>query len=538
MKRTICLGCDSSSPKEVEGEVAATLLETQEPSGPTNPVGLSEWYAEVANLILQAAIETLEGMVGISVNRGRPWFQRTAYTEDDITVAISVDGNLTGLILLGFNYRTAFHLLQTMLGEELNTNLPLSDFLQESELAQSALRELANILAGRAATHLETAGYSCVISLPELLMQRGVLLSIYDFWQLIIPLHSEVGDLRLGVTFTAKEEQGAVKFSSFIAQQIVQPQRSIIRCDFTNPDSLGRTAYLLVQQVHERYQHIVRQQVAVHCRLPLNLLPPRLEKDTFVNFLQRDYQWSVAATFTVKTPAGSNLWILALSQSLALLLIDRWLGGPGKPVAMERQEWTPIERSIACRILALFGDAYAEAWRSLCPSLSLHFGQLFIGDLSDQAAALLGSGGALLISHRFQVREETGILQWLLPAESLSQLGAKRSRSVSPKPINPSPLAAQMSLTLRCGWQGQPLSLSQVAQLQVGTILPLRGPCLIWCNGRLVGIGQPFRKNGRLVVKILQWRANPLSLTAATEPQNGRRGSKGEESTVEPTLVR
>jgi len=302
-------------------------VQTSQPTaGDRNSV--AAWYAEVANPVLMAAAEALEGMVGLAIERGRPFFRLSAYTEGDITVVISIEGTVKGMILLELSYRTAFHMLQQMLGEELNTNLPISDFLQESELARSALQEIANILAGRSAMHLEETGKSCIISPPELLMRRGILLSERDFHQLVIPLNTDAGELNLAIALFPGEGDGDGVRSTFVAQQIIQPRRSVIRYDFANPEHLGRTVYTILQQVHERYQQLLGQQVSIQMRIGIRLSPPRLEKDTFLNFLQRDYRWSVGAAFNATV--GNGVWVLALSQSIALMVIDRLLGGPGK----------------------------------------------------------------------------------------------------------------------------------------------------------------------------------------------------------------
>ncbi len=105
-------------------------------------------YAEIANAVLLTAAETLEGLAELTIERGRLQMQESTYTEEDITVVISVDGAVKGLILLELAYRTAFRMLQWILGEKLDTKLPASDFLRESELVRSALQELANILGG------------------------------------------------------------------------------------------------------------------------------------------------------------------------------------------------------------------------------------------------------------------------------------------------------------------------------------------------------------------------------------------------------
>lgn len=484
------------------------------------------WYVEVANPILMAATEAVKGMVGLTIERGKPSFRLSAYTEEDIIVAISVEGTVKGIILLELSYRTAFHMLQHMLGEELNTNLPISDFLQESELARSAIREIANIIAGHSAMHLEEIGQNCVISPPELLMRRGILLSERDFLQLIIPLNTEAGELRLAIALSPNEGKVDGSKSVFVAQHIIQPRRSVIRYDFSNPEHLGRTVYSILQQIHERYQQLLSQQIAIRLRIGLRLSPARLEKDTFINFLQRDYQWSVGAAFATTT--GNSTWVLALSQSLALMLIDRLLGGPGKTPSVERNEWTPLERAMLKQILRLLGDTYAEAWQQQGNSqVTLRLMQVFTGDLSDQTVNFQSSGGALLVSHRLQVGEEAGVIQWILPTESLSALISKSTRYGSVNSAMTSPLSPNLHLTLHFGWQGFPITMRQLQNLKVGTILPLQSDFIVHCKGRVIGIGRPYRRNGRLVAKIVQWKGvSPLLSHPDNELNEGTEGTK------------
>ncbi|MFN3422775.1 MAG: chemotaxis protein CheX, partial [Armatimonadota bacterium] len=252
------------------------------------------WYAEVANPILMAAAEAVEGMVGLTIERGKPSFRSSAYTEEDITVAISVEGAVKGIILLELSYRTAFHMLQHMLGEELNTNLPISDFLQESELARSALQEIANILAGHSAMHLEEIGKNCVISPPELLMRRGILLSERDFLQLIIPLNTEAGELRLAIALSPNEGEVDGSKSVFVAQHIIQPRRSVIRYNFSNPEHLGRAVYSILQQIHERYQQLLGEVNAFSIvENDLKILPAKdpFHPDRKIVFLNSKSQW-------------------------------------------------------------------------------------------------------------------------------------------------------------------------------------------------------------------------------------------------------
>ena len=486
------------------------------------------WYVEVANRILKAAAEALEGMAGLTSERGKPFLRVSAYTEGDVTVAISIEGSVKGIILLELNYRTAFRLLQRLIGEELNTNLPVSEFLGESELARSALQEIANILAGRFAMHLEEIREDCVISPPELLIGRGILLSEQDFQKLVVPLNTEAGELKLAITLSPSRKGWGEGNKIFLAQQIIQPRRSVYRYDFSNPEHLGRSVYAILQQVHERYQQLLSQKVAIRMRLSLRLSPVMLEKDTFINFLQRDYQWSVAAAFNSKHSGG--IWILALSQSIALTLIDRWLGGPGKTTSLEKREWTPLEQAALIRILSLFGDTYAEAWAQQgYPQPNLQLFQVFTRDLSERTATFQVSGGALLASHKLQISDEVGVLQWILPAEDLSSLISKPNRQVPESLARTSPLSSIVRLKLSFGWRGFPISIQQLQNLKVGTVLPLQSNFLIWCDGRVIGVGQPYRRNGRLVAKIVRWHSTSLPLLSHPDNKSdeGAEGAKG-----------
>jgi len=477
-------------------------LQTEREAHPLSAEDISHiaaWYAEVANPVLRAAAETLEGLMELRATRGTPSLIRSAYTEEDITIAISVDGALKGLVLLGLSYRTAFRLLQQMLGEELDSNLPISDFLQESELARSALQEIANTLAGRAAMHLEAAGKVCMISPPELTMRRGILLSQRDFQRLVIPLHTDAGSLRLEIALTPSDEMPRGNAASFfVAQRIVQPRQSIVRYDFANPDRLGRSVYVLLQQVHERFPMTLNQLLLMRARVSVHLSPLRLEKDSCAHFLRRDYGWSVAAAFQVM---GRGVWLLTLSRSIALRLMDRWLGGPGQSVERPSEGWTPLEQALLRGLLTTFAEAYAAAWAQIGERMELRLTQLFVGDWTEQAATLFSeSGGALLLSHRLQVGDETGVVQWLLPAETL--LGfSERQRRTGTMP-SATPLSHHVAIPLRCGWRGEPIPLRRLPKLQVGDILPLQMPLLIWHGDRPIAIGKPFRRGNRIVVRV------------------------------------
>jgi flagellar motor switch protein FliM len=161
-----------------------------------------------------------------------------------------------------------------------------------------------------------------------------------------------------------------------------------------------------------------------------------------------------------------------------------------------------LEQAILRGLLATFAEAYAAAWAQIGERMELRLTQLFVGDWTEQAATLFSeSGGALLLSHRLQVGDETGVVQWLLPAETL--LGfSERQRRTGTMP-SATPLSHHVAISLRCGWRGEPIPLRRLPKLQVGDILPLQMPLLIWHGDRPIAIGKPFRKGNRIVVRVM-----------------------------------
>ena len=138
------------------------------------------------NPFLEAAIEVLKAEVGIDVNRGSLDLQKTALTTDDVTVVIHLVGNVYGVVLIGLSVPTSLKIVSNILGQE---------FSEFSELAQSGIAELGNVITGQATVKLSQAGYSSDISPPAMVIGKGVQISTLDFSRVIVPIKTELGDL-------------------------------------------------------------------------------------------------------------------------------------------------------------------------------------------------------------------------------------------------------------------------------------------------------------------------------------------------------
>jgi chemotaxis protein CheX len=138
------------------------------------------------NPFLEAADEVLRAECGLEAKRGSLSLQKSALTADDITVLISLIGDIQGVVLYGLSTKTALAIVSRVMGQE---------FREFDSLAQSGVAELGNVITGRATVKFSQAGFSANISPPTLIQGKGVTISTLDFARVCVPLQTEVGEM-------------------------------------------------------------------------------------------------------------------------------------------------------------------------------------------------------------------------------------------------------------------------------------------------------------------------------------------------------
>ncbi len=152
----------------------------------------------ILNPFVIAAGEVLSSELGVNIKRGQLRLHRETHISEDITVLISLVGDVWGVVMISLSFETAKAIISRMLGEE------VVDF---NELAQSGISELGNVISGLAITKLAAAGYHGDISVPTLIVGKGSKISTFDIARIIVPLDTDVGtvSLTLAVKLTPKK---------------------------------------------------------------------------------------------------------------------------------------------------------------------------------------------------------------------------------------------------------------------------------------------------------------------------------------------
>jgi chemotaxis protein CheX len=138
------------------------------------------------NPFVEAASEVLKAEISVEVFRGDISLQHSALTANDVTVLLSMIGQVQGVVLYGMSCATALHLVSKMMLETITKLNPL---------AQSGIAELGNVLTGRVAIKLSDVGLVTEISLPTVIVGSGVTVSTLDFPRLVVPLKFEGGEI-------------------------------------------------------------------------------------------------------------------------------------------------------------------------------------------------------------------------------------------------------------------------------------------------------------------------------------------------------
>lgn len=148
---------------------------------------------------VEAAYEVIKAEVHTDFSRGELSLDKGHYVTDDVTVIISLVGDVKGNVFYSMNTTTAINIASLMLGEK---------FASYDGLAQSGIAELGNVITGRASVKLSVAGFETTISPPTMLMGRGATISTLDFPRLIVPLEGRPGKVMVHLALRESADKG------------------------------------------------------------------------------------------------------------------------------------------------------------------------------------------------------------------------------------------------------------------------------------------------------------------------------------------
>ena len=161
-------------------------------------------FVEAAKEIVQAEAET-------AVQRGDLSLKHSALTTQEVSVIISMIGEVEGVVIYSLSEKTALDIVSRMIGQQ---------FEEFNDLAQSGIAELGNVITGRATMMLSQTGLKSDISPPTVIIGKDVKVSTVDFTRIVVPLITDLGEIT--VHLSLKEKNGTQSAGKFVPAQLDQ----------------------------------------------------------------------------------------------------------------------------------------------------------------------------------------------------------------------------------------------------------------------------------------------------------------------------
>lgn len=276
---------------------------------------------------------------------------------------------------------------------------------------------------------------------------------------------------------------------------------------FSLPTSLTLTPRqrAMVRQWAEQFTYALRYALISSLRLPVEA---RLQSDGFVSVSEMLKEWQGKAFVATFAPLGNfgGDHFLALTHNLAMVALDRLLGGPGIPPSLSR----PLSR-LEVNLLMKFAEFIGRTFLSaLTPETSepspIHVAHLMTDP--EQLNLLTDHQSAYALHYELRLGAQSGQMWVCLRPDALKGLEqpTKHKPAPSPDDLSRHPLGS-LPLTFRVRLGTGRMSLRELRQLQVGDVIVLEAfkgtPVQICFGERVLCLARPGTKDGQFAVQIL-----------------------------------
>lgn len=306
--------------------------------------------------------------------------------------------------------------------------------------------------------------------------------------------------------------------------------------DFRRPTTFAREHVRSLAVAHEVFVRRFASALNSALRTVVQMEPVSVEQMSYDDYIRSMPNPTVLTTLTL-APLPAAV-VLEMNVQLALVLVDRMLGGQGLPMAPRRP--TEIETHLLHELVATGLPAFAETLKPLADVEP----EVADVDYNPQLVQVVSpSEVVLLLTYRVAIAQGTrseGLLSICYPYSTLGPALNQLSSNLWLDPNVPSsatglhePLRAELpEMPVRLTVEAPSVSVParDVAGLQAGDVLRLGHPADRALLGRVGGAdvvaGHLGRRGRRLAFQVTDWRAAPTRPTTrgpeATETDHGQ----------------
>ncbi len=235
---------------------------------------------------------------------------------------------------------------------------------------------------------------------------------------------SEIDSL-LGA-FTSEDEPSAAAATSTSRPTAIElaPERrkSVRDYDFRRPSKLSKEHLRTLTGIHETLARVLTTLLSSLLRMASTVTVASVDQSVYDDFIRDVGESSIMNIVTISPLPGALIW--EVSEESTYAMVDRLLGGVGKPVHAAEREITEIELSLMRGIVERGLGALRDAWSSvveLDPSLE----EAVVGPQYVQIA--LPTDLTIVVVLEVRLNEATGTMSMCIPYSVLEPISSRLS---------------------------------------------------------------------------------------------------------------
>jgi len=282
---------------------------------------------------------------------------------------------------------------------------------------------------------------------------------------------------------------------------------AVIRYNFRRPDRVSKEQIHSLHFLHDRFARNTATSLSAYLRTIIDLSVVSVEQFSYSEFLMS--LTDPTAFYALSLPPFDELGALEINPSIAFAMLDRMLGGAGRPLALSRA-LTEIEQNVIDSVVKLLLDGLTEGWKPITP---VTFGIRGRETRPQMLQVAAPNEVVVMIVFEMKVGETTGMVNLCIPTTVVEAAGTHFAQAWHRQRRELSPVERTWMLASlgRVEVPVVPLiraqmKTSNVLALEAGDViaLPLEAdqPLDIWVGGVPKLSGRPAAERGRLKIMI------------------------------------
>lgn len=306
---------------------------------------------------------------------------------------------------------------------------------------------------------------------------------------------------------------GSLDVDDFLSERIKKSE--ITNYDFRRPNRISKNQVRTLQSIHENFAEALGYYLVSRLQTVVSINVTSVDQLFYSEYILSVTNPSCLYVFEIVGTDGAG--ILELSPQLALILVERLLGGAGETQPKPRAI-TPIEQAVIRGVIEHALSDLQNAWRSIA---ELNFKYQRLEMVADFVQIAPSSEIVIVVSFDVNIGLHTYLMNLCFPTFALEEVLTKLTRQqVTSGPVKMSPerirenvgiVKKHMSKTylpVSVELGRTSITIKELLELQEGDIIKLRNKItsevIISIAGKKKFAGRPGSIEGKKAVKILR----------------------------------